>query len=255
MDPVYLDNHATTRPTPEVIDAVHAGLVTHWHNPSSVHRPGQDARHALELARGQVARLLGVRAREITFTGSGTEAIDLAIRGVLGASVRMDPERDIVISDAIEHSAVRNLCKQLSDTEQARVLMLPVLDGGVVDAEALEAMLAKHAGQVALVSVQWANNETGVIQPVKRIGEICAAHETPFHCDATQWVGKLPTDLGEPAAPRVDLLNCSAHKFHGPKGVGALWVRRGIRLLPMVPGAQELGRRGGTEPAPASDTP
>lgn len=251
MDPIYLDNHATTRPTPEVVAAVSDALVNHWHNPSSVHRPGQNARYRVELARAQVGRLLGVKAREITFTGSGTEAIDLAIRGVLGAAARSDPARNIVITNPIEHSAVRNLCKQLSDTGRGRTLMLPVLPGGVIDAHALGPMLDEHEGQVALVSVQWANNETGVIQPVSEIGTICAQREVVFHCDATQWVGKMPMDLSNEDAPAIDLLNCSAHKFHGPKGVGALWVRRGIALLPTTPGAQELGRRGGTEPVPA----
>ncbi len=251
MDPIYLDHHATTRPTPEVMAAVRDALEKHWHNPSSVHRPGQEARRAVELARAQVARLLGVKAREITFTGSGTEAIDLAIRGVLGAAARGDANKNIIITDPIEHSAVRNLCKQLGDTGRARVLMLPVLPGGVVGASALGPLLEEHAGRVALVSVQWANNETGVLQPVHEIGSVCAEHGVVFHCDATQWVGKMPTDLSAADAPKIDLLSCSAHKFHGPKGVGVLWVRRGVPLLPTTPGAQELGRRGGTEPVPA----
>lgn len=251
MDLVYLDNHATTRPTDEVIEAVSMALRTHWANPSSIHRPGQDAKHALELARGQVARLLGVKPRELTFTGSGTEAIDLAIRGTLGAVTRADADRNVIITSAIEHSAVTSLCKQLGDTGGARVEMLRVGLDGRVDLDSLRTLLGAHKGRVALVSVQWANNETGVIQPVGEVGELCAEHGVALHCDATQWVGKMPTDMSDPRAPRVGLLTCSAHKFHGPKGVGALWVRRGVRLLPVTPGSQELGRRGGTEPLPA----
>lgn len=255
MDPIYIDNNATTKPTQEVVEAVGSALTTYWHNPSSIHRPGQDAKHAIETARGQVAKLLGVKSREITFTGSGTEAIDLSIRGTLGAIAKTNPNKNIIITSSIEHSAILNLCKQLEDSNQARVIKLSALRSGVVDISALESIIQQHASatgnDIALVSVQWVNNETGVIQPVHEIGEICQRHNVVFHCDATQWVGKMPTDLSSPGAPKVDLLNCSPHKFHGPKGVGVLWVRRGVRLLPVTPGSQELGRRGGTEPVPA----
>jgi cysteine desulfurase len=131
------------------------------------------------------------------------------------------------------------------------VMMVPVEPGGRVSVEALESMLDAHSGQVALVSVQWVNNETGVIQPVEAIGRACRSREVWFHCDATQWVGKMPTDLGDEQGPAFDLLNCSAHKFHGPKGSGVLWVRRGVRLVPTMPGSQELGRRAGTHAMPA----
>ena len=255
MDPIYIDNNATTKPTQEVIDAVGSALSVYWHNPSSIHRLGQDAKHAIETARGQVAKLLGVKSREITFTGSGTEAIDLSIRGTLGAIAKSNPNKNIIITSTIEHSAVLNLCKQLEDTNQARVIKLDALRSGVVDISKIESIIEQHASatgnDIAMVSVQWVNNETGVIQPIHEIGEICQRHNVVFHCDATQWVGKMPTDLSGADAPKVDLLNCSPHKFHGPKGVGVLWVRRGVRLLPMTPGSQELGRRGGTEPVPA----
>lgn len=251
MGPIYLDHHATTRPCDQAVEAVQDALRTHWANPSSVHRMGQEAARILENARGQVARLLGARSRDITFTGSGTEAIDLAIRGVLGATTRHTPEKNIIITNTLEHSAVRNLCKQLQDTGNARVLMIPVETGGRLSVRGLAELLDEHEGRVALVSVQWANNETGVIQPVHELGHACRSRGVPLHCDATQWVGKMPTDLGGEGAPELDLLNCSAHKFHGPKGAGALWVRRGLRLVPTMPGSQELGRRAGTHALPA----
>lgn len=251
MQYIYLDHHATTRPCAAAIDAMNDAAAVHWANPSSVHRLGQQAARVLEEARAQVARLLGARSRDITFTGSGTEAIDLAIRGVLGAIARHDPTRNILITTEIEHSAVRNLGKQMSDLGRAEMLHIPIEHGGRVSVAGLETLLAEHAARVALVSVQWANNETGVIQPVHELARVCRAHGVLFHCDATQWVGKMPTNLGAVDAPVFDLLNCSAHKFHGPKGAGALWVRRGVKLLPTMPGSQELGRRGGTHALPA----
>lgn len=251
MEQVYLDHHATTRPCAACVEAVSRALTEHWANPSSVHRMGQQAAHALEHARGQVAKLLGARSRDITFTGSGTEAIDLSIRGVLGAIARVSPEKRVIITNELEHSAVRNLCKQLSDLGRAQVEMIPIEPGGRVSVDGLDDLLRAHRERVALVSVQWVNNETGVIQPVHAIGELCRSAGVVFHCDATQWVGKMATDLGGEDAPKIDLLNCSAHKFHGPKGAGALYVRRGVRLLPTMPGSQELGRRGGTHALPA----
>ncbi len=252
---VYLDNNATTRPSSEVVAAMVSAVETFWHNPSSIHRAGQDAKHQIEIARGQVASLLGVKSREVTFTGSGTEAIDLAIRGTLGALKRSNPKKKVIITTPIEHSAIGNLCHQLEKTGQAQVIMLPVDRSGVVDVTGLEAIIKEHGHEggntVAIVSMQWVNNETGVVQPVHRVGEICDRHNVVFHCDATQWVGKMPTALHSAQSPKIDLLNASAHKFHGPKGVGILWVRRGVQLLPVTPGSQELGRRGGTEPVPA----
>lgn len=259
MQQVYLDNNATTRPSGEVVGAVASAMERFWHNPSSIHRPGQEAKHAVEIARGQVAALLGVKSREITFTGSGTEAIDLAIRGTLGAARRTNTRKNIIITSPIEHSAIGNLCKQLVGNNDgqslARVVTLPVDRSGVVDVTGLESLIKEHAceggSEIAIVSMQWVNNETGVVQPVDRVGEICDRHNVVFHCDATQWVGKMPVDQSSEHAPRIDLLSCSPHKFHGPKGVGVLWVRRGVGLVPTIPGSQELGRRGGTEPVPA----
>ena len=255
MKQVYLDHNATTKPGEGVVEAVASALDTYWHNPSSIHRSGQNAKHQIEIARGRVAALLGVKSREITFTGSGTEAIDLAIRGTLGALAKMNPKKNVIITTPIEHSAIRNLCHQLEGQGRARVVMLPIDRSGVVDVSGLDAIIKSFATQagteVAMVSMQWVNNETGVVQPVHRVGEICDRHNVVYHCDATQWVGKMPTDMHSSDAPKIDLINASPHKFHGPKGVGVLWVRRGVKLLAVTPGSQELGRRGGTEPVPA----
>lgn len=251
MEYIYLDHHATTRPFPAVIDRMNESLRVQWANPSSVHRMGQQAARMLEDARGQVAKLLGARSRDITFTGSGSEAIDLAIRGVHAAITRHDPKKNIILTTEIEHSAVRNLCKQLKDLGRAEVFMIPIDDGGRVSVSGLEQLLEEHAERVAIVSVQWANNETGVIQRVHELAQSCRSRGVLFHSDATQWIGKMPTNLSDDDAPAFDLLTCSAHKFHGPKGAGALWVRRGVRLLPTMPGSQELGRRAGTHAMPA----
>lgn len=240
MRTIDLDNNATTRPTPEVCAAVARGMTELWHNPSSVHRPGQEARHALELARARLAALVGAQPRRLTLTGSGTESIHLAVRGVLGAATRRT-----IVTTPVEHAAVRDLCEQLA-SEGVTVRHLPLTPCGSADASALPGLL----DDAALVSVQWVNNETGVVQPVHAIGNACRAAGVPFHCDATQWVGKMPCDLSAPDAPPIDLMTFSPHKFHGPKGVGCLFVGPGVRLRPVMPGSQELGRRGGTENLP-----
>jgi len=238
---IYLDNNATTRPDPRVVQNVHRALTEFWHNPSSVHRPGQAARQQVELARQSVARLINAQPRDITFTSGATEALDLAIRGTLAP--RLAAGRHVIITSPIEHEAVRDLCKSLEKKQTCAVRMLPVGREGVVDISGLEPMLS----YAALVCVQWANNETGVIQPVMRIGEMCRAAGVPFVCDATQWVGKMLTNVEQ--SP-IDLLCMSAHKFHGPKGVGALYTRRGMGLEPVIHGTQERERRGGTENVP-----
>lgn len=252
---IYLDNNATTRPSPGACAAAEQALRELWHNPSSVHRPGLAARRALELARASVARLIDARPREIVLTSGGTESIELAIRGVLAA--RADLTRPSVVTTAVEHAAVRDLIELLSPGVEAR--FAPLRAGGVVDAATLAGLIDETT---ALVSIQWANNETGAIQPVAEIGAICRERGVLFHADATQWVGKMPTRVGTGAArpgdpahddaagAAVDLLSFSAHKMHGPKGAGALFVRRGTRLACVRPGSQELGRRGGTENVP-----
>lgn len=242
---IYLDHNATTKPSDEVTAAVARATSELWGNPSSVHRFGQAARREVELARQALADLIGAKARDITLTSGGTESIDLCIRGVLGAIPPTAPKRGLVTTK-IEHAAVRDLAAELESRRDASgaaitpVRWLPILQDGVVDAAALAGLLD---GTIALVSVQWANNETGVVQPVGEVSRICREKGVLFHCDATQWVGKEPVDSLE----LFDLLTFSAHKFHGPKGVGVAWIRPGVRLKPQHPGSQELGRRGGTE--------
>lgn len=235
---IYLDHNATTKPSDAVAAAVARATSELWGNPSSVHRFGQSVRREVELARQSVADLLGVKARELVFTSGGTESISLCIRGVIEAVPKNSAKRGLVTS-RVEHAAVRDLADTLAK-ESTPVHWLPLLAGGVVDVAALASMLD---GSIALVSVQWANNETGVIQPVREIASVCREKGVLFHCDATQWVGKEPIGTLD----GIDLLTCSAHKFHGPKGVGVAWMRPGVRMKPQLQGSQELGRRGGTE--------
>lgn len=241
---IYLDNNATTRPLPAVVEAVRRSLEESWANPSSVHREGQAARREVELARRDLARLIGADPRDLILTAGGTESCDLAIRGILAAR---PGGRPVLATTRVEHAAVRELAEHLQRTESASVEWIPLREdrSGIIDLAGLEALLDQ--ARPSLVSVQWANNETGVIQPLEVIGNLCRARGVLLHTDAVQWVGKEPTDV---RSMPIDALSLSAHKFHGPKGVGALWVRRGVRLRPTLIGTQELGRRGGTENVP-----
>lgn len=246
---IYLDNNATTRPLDPVRTAMAEMLADHWHNPSSVHRPGQQARHRIELARKQLAALIGARPRQLTLCGSGTEALDLAIRGSLLAQSRVGAARrnppGAIITSKVEHVGVRDLATALEKEEGTRILWADLDEIGRVRPDSIAALLASNT-DVSLVSVQWANNETGVIQPIHEIAPLCRAKGVLFHCDATQWVGKMPVV----ALDDFDLLTYSPHKFHGPKGIGVLYCRPGVRTAPLIHGEQELGRRGGTENVP-----
>lgn len=256
---MYLDHNATTRPTAGVVEATTRAMVDGWGNPSSVHRFGQEAKHSIEVARGQVAKLLGVKGggRGIVFTGSGSEAIALGIGGVMSA-MKATGKR-VVVTSSVEHSAVRGVCSQMENDGEVEVRTVGVDGDGVIDFGALRDAVDES---VAMVSIQWVNNETGVVQDVGAIGELCRERGVVFHCDGTQWVGKMETCLEEgdegndpSAGSLIDVLTCSPHKFHGVKGVGILWARsdsaRRVRMVPMVAGSQELGRRGGTEGVPA----
>ena len=237
MNLVYLDNNATTRPAPEAVEAMLPFLSELYGNPSSVHRFGQRARQAVDEARAKVALLVGCADSEILFTGGGTEAINTAVRGILAARA----PRKRVVTSTVEHSATRELCAQLA-REGFDVVEVPVDVRGALDFDRLAAAVDDSA---ALVSIMWANNETGVMFEVDRVAEICKAARVPFHCDATQAVGKVPTDFKDAG---FDAASFASHKFHGPKGVGALYARRGLRFRPLlVGGPQERGRRGGTE--------
>jgi cysteine desulfurase len=240
MDLVYLDNNATTRPALEVLQAMLPYLTEWYGNPSSVHRFGQRARQAIDDARAQVAAAIGCSDSEIFFTGGGTEAINTAIRGMLAAGA---PRKRIIIS-TVEHSATRELCAQLAK-EGAEIIKIPVDQDGTLDLNALRDAANE---QTALVSMMWANNETGVLFPVAEIAAICRAARVPFHCDGTQAVGKIPVNVMD---AEIDAMSCAAHKFHGPKGVAAIYLRRGARMRPLVIGGpQERNRRGGTENVP-----
>lgn len=240
MTTVYLDNNATTMPAPEVVAAMLPYLTEWYGNPSSVHRFGQRARQALDEARGQVASLIGCVETELNFTGGGTEAVNTAIRGMFVARA---PRKRIVTS-TVEHSATRELCAQLAK-DGAEIIEIPVDQKGALDMDRLAAALDDHT---ALLTLIWANNETGVLFPIEQIAPICRAKRIPFHCDGTQAVGKLPMDL---AAIGLDVMSFAAHKFHGPKGVGGLFARRGVRIRPLIIGGpQEHARRGGTENVP-----
>jgi cysteine desulfurase len=240
MDLVYLDNNATTQAAPEVVAAMLPYLTELYGNPSSVYRFGQRSRQAIDEARAQTASLLGCSESELAFTGGGTESINTAIRGLLASR---SPRKRIVTS-TVEHSAGRELCKQLS-REGAEVVEIAVDARGSLNLDQLHSALDDS---VALVSIMWANNETGVIFPVHEIGKLCRERGIPFHCDGTQAAGKVPVDL---AAMPIDAMSFAAHKFHGPKGVGGLFIRRGVRIRPLlIGGPQERNRRGGTENVP-----
>ncbi len=241
MRRVYLDSNATTPVLPEVLEAMRRYFGEHFGNASSIHHHGQETRGAVERARQSVATLLGCRASEVVFTSGGTEADNLAIFGLTRPG-------DHVITSTIEHHAVLNACKHLVKNQELQgceVTYLPVDGRGLVDPADVKRALRPNT---KLITIMFANNETGVVQPVAETGKIAAEADVYFHIDAVQAAGKIPIKVDEIGC---DLLTISGHKFHAPQGVGVLYVRKGTQLEPMLYGGNhERSRRAGTENVP-----
>ena len=239
---IYADNAATTRMSPTAIAAMARCMEETWGNPSSLYSHGQAAKEALEKARAEVAAVVGAGPEEIIFTSGGSEADNQALR--TAAALGKKAGKTHIISTAFEHHAILHTLKAL-ESEGFEVTLLPVHENGLVRPEELEAALRP---ETCLVTVMYANNEIGTVQPIPELGALCRARGVLFHTDAVQAAGHLPIDV---KAQNIDLLSASAHKFHGPKGVGFLYARRGVRLKNLIEGgAQERGKRAGTENVP-----
>ncbi|XWK91492.1 MAG: cysteine desulfurase NifS [Phormidium sp.] len=240
MSVIYLDNNATTKVDEAVLAAMLPYLTELYGNPSSMHTFGGQVGKAVKEAREQVAALLGAEPTEIIFTSCGTEGNNSAIRAALAAR----PNKTHIVTSQVEHAAVLNQCKQL-ESQGYTVTYLSVDRQGQIDLDELEASLT---GNTALVSIMYANNETGVVFPIEQIGQIVKENGAIFHVDAVQAAGKIPLNM---KTSTVDMLTISGHKLHAPKGLGALYVRKGVRFRPLlIGGHQERGRRAGTENVP-----
>ena len=241
MDRIYLDYAATAPVLPEVLDAMLPFFVNRYGNPSGIHGEGRDTRRALEQARREVAQALGAESSEICFTSGGSESDNLAIQGT---AFVLRGKGNHLITSRIEHPAVLNTCRWL-EKQGFQITFLPVDEYGTVSPEAVREAIRP---ETILVSIMTANNEIGTLEPVAEIGAICRQKGVLFHTDAVQAVGMIPLRAGEMNA---DLISISAHKFHGPKGTGALYIRRGTRLDALIHGgSQERGLRAGTENVP-----
>ena len=235
---VYMDNGATTRVTEPVMAAMQPYFCEIYGNPSSVHGFGRESRKAVEAARAQVAKAIGAQPREIYFTGCGTEADNWALRGAAYANIKKGKH---IITTNFEHHAILHTCKQL-EKEGFEVTYLPVDHDGLVTPGQLEAAIRPDT---VLVSIMYANNEVGTIEPIPELAAVAKAHGVLFHTDAVQAIGHVPIDV---AAQGIDMLSMSGHKFHAPKGIGALYVRQGVHIQRLMEGgAQERGQRPGTE--------
>ncbi|WP_035277446.1 cysteine desulfurase NifS [Desulforegula conservatrix] len=237
MKPVYVDNNATTKVAPEIVEAMLPFYTEMYGNPSSMHTFGGQVASHIEKARKQVASLLGALPEEIIFTSCGTESDGAAIRSAL----HTQPTKNHIITTMVEHPAIKTLCETLSK-HGFRITTVPVDNRGRLDMDFLTKNLTDDT---AIVSVMWANNETGTIFPVEEIAELCSQKGILFHTDAVQAVGKIDMDLSK---TKIDMLSLSGHKLHAPKGIGALYVRKGTKFTPfMIGGHQEKGKRAGTE--------
>ena len=237
MKVIYVDNNATTMVAPEVLDAMMPYFSTDYGNPSSMHSFGGNVAGAIETARENVANLIDAAPEEIVFTSCGTESDGTAIR----AAIESNPDKKHLVTSRVEHPAIKNLYESLSK-KGYRATFVPVDHSGRLDIDYLYDSLSDDT---AIVSLMWGNNETGVIFPIEEIAEEVKSRGILFHTDAVQAVGKIPINISETG---VDMLSLSGHKFHAPKGIGALYIRKGTRFAPfMIGGHQEKGRRGGTE--------
>ncbi|MGO8943008.1 MAG: cysteine desulfurase NifS [Syntrophobacteraceae bacterium] len=241
MKPVYLDNNATTQVAPEVLEAMLPYFDKLYGNPSSMHSFGGQVMQEIRKAREQLAALLGASTQEIIFTSCGTESDNAAIRSALASY----PDKKHIVTSRVEHPAVRALCAHLA-TQGYRVTELPVDGEGRLDMQQYSRALSPDT---AIVSLMWANNETGVIFPIEQAAQMARERHILFHTDAVQAVGKIPINLADTP---IDMLSLSGHKLHAPKGIGVLYVRKGTKFSPfLVGGHQERGRRGGTEATPS----
>ena len=242
MERIYLDNAATTRVRPEVAAEVLPIMTEVFGNASSVHAFGREGKKALEKARVQVANAIGAKKEEIYFTAGGSEADNWALKG---AAAQLKGKGNHIITTQIEHHAILHTCKAL-EKDGFKVTYLPVDEYGLVTAEQVEAAITP---ETILVSIMFANNEIGTVEPIKEIGAVCKAHKVLFHTDAVQAIGHVAVDVKD---MNIDMLSMSGHKFYAPKGVGALYLRTGVRLQNLIEGgAQERSRRAGTENLPA----
>ncbi|MEM3444457.1 MAG: cysteine desulfurase NifS [Thermoplasmata archaeon] len=243
MEPrrIYFDNSATTMVAPEVVEAMRPYFTEFYGNPSSLHTFGQEAKRGVEDARAKVARLINAEADEIIFTGGGTEGDNIAIKGIAYKNRNRGKH---IITSSIEHPAVLETCRAL-EKEGFEVSYIGVNREGIVNPEEVERSIKKDT---ILITIMHSNNEIGTIQPVEEIGKIAAEHGIPFHTDAVQSAGKIKVDV---KAQQIDLLTLTAHKIHGPKGVGALYIRKGVQLQPIIHGGgHEKGLRSSTENVP-----
>jgi len=240
---IYLDHNATTPVPPEVFEAMRPYFTEQWGNPSSSYKFGSKLKTVIETARAQVAELIGAQSRDVIFTSCATESNNAAIH----AALKANPGKRHIVTSAVEHSSVLNYCMAL-EKDGYRVTYLPVDRDGLLKLADLE---NETTDQTAVVSLMWANNETGVLFPVKEIADFCRSRGVLYHCDAVQAAGKVEIDVSRDGGMQADYISLAGHKFHAPKGVGALYVRRKAPFSPLIHGGhQERNLRGGTENVP-----